>query len=287
MKKFIFLQVLLVFISYLGIAQETPAEEPAQQPTEVDKRPVRDMFETGVAFDQITVVGPMKNSMHLLIQHRFGKVENGITDLYGIYATANVRMALTYGITDKISIGAGTTRYYKLQDLHWKVALLQQTRSGNIPVSVSYFGNMSIDARDKKVFGDPAKYTFKHRFSYYNQLMVAKKINQFSVQASVNCAYFNIVYPGFNNLNFSASGLARYKFNDVMGIVASYEQPFSTPSGLDIQPNFAGGFEIGTPTHAFQLFVTNTDYLVNQYNMQLNTNELGDILVGLNVTVRF
>jgi hypothetical protein len=44
----------------------------------------------------------------------------------------------------------GTTQDYKLQDLEWKYAILQQTRSNSMPVSLSYYGNMVIEATEKK-----------------------------------------------------------------------------------------------------------------------------------------
>ena len=88
-------------------------------------------------------------------------------------------------------IGAGTTKDYKLQDLQWKYAILQQTRSGSMPVSVSYYGNMVIDARSKDNFGPEASYRDIHRLSYFTQLIIARKFNlKYSFQ----------VAPGFHLL---------------------------------------------------------------------------------------
>ncbi|HQB79596.1 MAG TPA: DUF5777 family beta-barrel protein, partial [Tenuifilaceae bacterium] len=57
-------------------------------------------FETSALIDNQTVTTPFKGMLELQIQHRFGPVENGITDLFGIYAPSNIRMGLNYGITD-------------------------------------------------------------------------------------------------------------------------------------------------------------------------------------------
>ena len=43
------------------------------------------------------------------IQHRFSLIDN-IHDIYGIYGAANTRIGLSYGITDRLMIGAGTTK---------------------------------------------------------------------------------------------------------------------------------------------------------------------------------
>ena len=55
------------------------------------------------------------------------------------------------------------------------------------------------------------------------------------------------------------------------------------------KPNLAFGWEINTPTHAFQLFVANYSNIISQYNLLYNKNDLsnGDFLVGFNITVRF
>ena len=47
-------------------------------------------------------------------------------------------------------IGAGTTKDYKLQDIHWKYLILQQTEDNSMPVSLSYYGNMVVDLRDEE-----------------------------------------------------------------------------------------------------------------------------------------
>ncbi len=70
------------------------------------------------------------------IHHRFGTVTNGIDDLFGLWAPANIRLGLNYGITDKLMIAVGTAKNYLAQDLAVKYAFLQQTSSGSVPVSL-------------------------------------------------------------------------------------------------------------------------------------------------------
>jgi hypothetical protein len=49
------------------------------------------------------------------------------------------------------------------------------------------------------------------------------------------------------------------------------------------------GWEKGTATHAFQLFVANYKGIVPQQNLLFNQNDFasGDFLVGMSITVRF
>ena len=62
-------------------------------------------------------------------------------------------------------VGIGTTQNYKLQDIEWKYALLRQTRSNSMPVSLVYYGNMVIDARSYDNLGPEESYKFIHRIS--------------------------------------------------------------------------------------------------------------------------
>jgi hypothetical protein len=83
-------------------------------------------------------------------------------------------------------VGAGITKERTQVDFSGKYAILQQT-PGKIPVSISYFANMVIDARE----GSNFRYDV-HRFSYFNQLIVARKITEkFSAQVAPSFSWFN------------------------------------------------------------------------------------------------
>ncbi len=135
--------ILLFAISVHGLR--------AQDEEKPDNRPIRPPFETISLIDNQTTVNPFKGSLQLEISHRFSEIKD-ISDLFGIYGSANTRLALDYGITDRIMAGFGTTRDYKLQDFEWKVSILTQTRSWSMPLSLSYYGNMVIDASGQGKF---------------------------------------------------------------------------------------------------------------------------------------
>jgi hypothetical protein len=256
-----------------------------------DNKPVRPPFETSILIDNHTTVSPYKGGFEFEIHHRFGTVSNGITDIYGIYAPSNIRLGLNYGITDKLMVGFGSTKDYKLQDLQWKYALLQQTKSGSIPVSVSYYGNAVLDARSDDNFGSAEQFNQMHRFSYFTQLIVSRKLNfKYSVQVAPSFIYFNSVETGYQNANFGISAGGRAKVLGSASIIAEYDQ-LLTKQDIEIQPkpNLSLGVEFGTATHAFQIFIANYSQIISQRNLLYNTNDFseGDFLFGFNITVRF
>ena len=279
MKNF-FAFTLLVFIVFTLNAQDEAAQD----------LPVDATFETSVLIDNHTVATPYKGGKEFIIYHRFGTVKNGITDIFGIYAPSNIKLGFNYGVTDNLMVGVGSTKDYKLQDLQWKYAILKQTQSGRIPVSLSYYGNAVLDARADDAFGPADQYKAIHRFSYFTQLIVARRFNDvFSIQAAPGFIYYNAVEQGLNNANFSIHAGARAKIIGYNSLMLEYDQILTKQDASEPKPNLTFGYEIVTGTHSFQLFVANYSQIINQRNLLYNSNDFtkGDFLVGFNITVRF
>jgi hypothetical protein len=137
---------------------------------------------------------PIKGTLEFDIQHRFGTVDNGKKDVFGIFAPSNIRLGLGYAPIKNLFLGAGLTKERTQIDLNAKYALLQQT-PGKMPVSLTYFGNLVIDARDKSNF----RYS-EHRLSYFNQLIIARKItSKFSAQVAPSLSWYNNVEAYVNS----------------------------------------------------------------------------------------
>lgn len=253
---------------------------------EESDEPVRFAFESSYLINHQTALTPYQGSLNFGLQHRFGLVENGISDLFGVYATANTRLGLDYGVTDRIMIGAGTTRDYKLQDINWKYQILQQTQSGSMPVFLTYAGNFVIDAREESVFYPEENYRFIHRFSYFTQVIVARKFSDaVSLQLAPNFIYFNAVNPGVNNIHYGITASGRARFTSSLAFVAEYDHLLSENEAEEIYPNLSFGIEIGTATHAFHIYLSNYNQIIPQRNFVFNTNNPwdGKFLIGFNV----
>jgi hypothetical protein len=286
MKKIFIILSLSLILAPVFAQEETAGPEP-----------VTNTFSTASLIDNQTIASPYKGGLELQIQHRFSLIED-IKNLYGIYGAANTRLGLNYGITDRLMVGAGTTKDYKLQDIRWKYLILQQKADNSMPVSLSYYGNMVIDARADENFGPEASYEPIHRLSYFTQLIVARKFSEkFSMQVAPSAIYFNSVpiysdSTGYKNFNLGLSVGGRYNVVGNHSIMFEYDQLLTKQDLADAdhpKPNLTLGWEIGTATHAFQLFVTNYSNIIDQYNLLYNSNDFtnGDYLVGFNITVRF
>jgi len=306
MKRYIQLTVLATIVAFLFSGFIYAQEE---------SEPVYPIFETLTLIDNQTTFNPYKGALNLEIQHRFAQIKE-ISDIFGIYGSANTRIGLTYGVTDKIMVGLGTTRSYMQQDLNWKYAILTQKTSG-MPVSLSYFGNAVLDARDAKYFGteedyiasDPGRYDRAHfpfpfvaRLSYLNQLIVSRKFGEkIGVQMAPTFAYYNAVPEGYRNDNYSIDVGAKFQVLGFHSIIFEFDQPLAQPQdilddngdvlteGKTIYPNVALGVEIGTSTHSFRVFVSNYNNIVKNRSVAFNDrNPLdGDFQFGFNISIRF
>jgi len=288
MKKILTLLTLTLFLSPL-FAQETTQ-------TQEGSAAVRFTFGTTTLIDNQTIATPYKGGLELEIHHRFSLIEN-YHNLYGIYGSANTRLGLNYGITDRLMVGAGTTKDYKLQDVQWKYLILQQTEDNSMPVSLSYYGNIVADLRKEEEFGPAASFKEMHRLSYFTQLILARKMNEkISIQVAPSMAYFNSVplnadtTAGYKNLNLGLSAGARANLFGSHSLLLEYDQ-LLTKQNTDVptKPNLSLGWEINTATHTFQIFVTNFSQIINQRNLVFNTNDFskGKYLIGFNIHVRF
>jgi len=279
MKNIIKISIALFMFPLIGIAQE--ADTLQVEKVEKLERPA---FESATLIDNQTNVLFGKNTLDVQMQHRFGLIDETNT-LAGIYGDgANIRIALSYAIHERLTIGFGTTKNNRLQDFNWKAALLRQTRSNSMPVSVTYYGNYTIDARPESTFN-----LTQDRYSFFNQLIIAKKFGQnLSLQIAPSISHYNAVDPDMDNDMISIAFGGRAKISPQTAIIFDYSQPI-TDFESDPKPGISLGAEFATSGHAFQIFVTNYSGIVQQKNYMMNQNDFfdGDILFGFNITRRY
>ncbi len=281
MKKKIFqLSLLWVFFALSGFAQEAAEEK------KVDDRPVSSTFESSMLIDNQTNIIPDKRTLEMQIQHRFGPMTNGFSDLFGIYAPgANIRMGFNYSIIDRLLVGYGLTKKNMYSDFQVKYALLRQTRSGRIPLSITLYGNAAIDSRDKEVFG--TEYKFIDRLSYFGQVIFSRKFAKWlSLQIHGSYTHYNIVAEDMDHDKIGVGINGRIKFSPQSSILFQYDQPISVQGKSESKPNLGFGYEVSTFTHAFQIYVGTAQGIIQQDNYMYNQNDFtkGEMMFGFTIT---
>ena len=297
MKKNIIFIILLSFSSMLSFAQDVTTEATGAKEKDY---PVSATFESSYLIDAQTVVIPDKKTLEFAIEHKFGSIENGHSNLWGIYGSSNIRLALDYVPFKNFQIGAGITKRYMTTDLNAKWTVLQQTRKNTIPVSVALYGVVGIDGRDfnglvdtvsvASPVGEVNKFAFPDRLSYFSELIVARKFNEWlSLQAGVSFSHYNMVDyqktgKPYDHDKIGVHFNGRIKVSPQGSIIFNYDQPLKVAQISEqrewnddypaSKPSLAFGYEVSTGTHAFQIYMSSTSSLLPQDNMMWNQNEM-------------
>lgn len=275
----IFIAVLVFPFALLAQEQQEQKDSTAVPSKSKFERPA---FESSALIENQTNVLYKKGTLEMTMNHRFGLV-NGSNDMIGIWAPANIRIALTYAVCDRITVGFGTTKDNRLQDFSLKGAILRQTRSGGkIPLSISYYGNFAYDARPPEFFTNNTD-----RYSFFNQLIFARRFNsKLSILFSPSLSHSNNVETTMKNDMFAFALGGRYKITDVASVIVDYSQPLTQIDQKNPKPGFGIGFEYSTGSHIFQLFATNYRGIVPQQSYVFNQNDFfnGDFVIGFNIT---
>jgi len=291
------------FISLLILNNRALAQDAQPAP-----KPVKNTFESVWLIDNQTVMVPVKGTFEADIQHRFGTVQNGYQDLFGIYGESNIRLGFYYAPIKNLYLGFGLAKEGLLWDGSAKYAILRQTKN-KYPVSITYYGNIGY-----KSVADPSHTLFTYnteRLSFFNEIMIARKVNEkFSVQVAFSISHQNSVpayyaqgdtstyvfkTEKFNMIAMSVCG--RYKLTRQTSIIVDYDQPLTPWPTNNPHPNVAFGFEFNTSGHTFQLFAGNYSLLSPQLNSMYNSNNPfkftqtdgtkvpgGQFMIGFNIT---
>jgi hypothetical protein len=287
--------MILLVMTGIGDLMAQDSTNAAPPPPVRKKSFVRNTFEGNYLIDNQTVMVPVKGTFEFDIQHRFGTVNNGISDLYGIFSGATMRLGFSYVPVKNLQLGFGACNDRMQVDWNFKFALLRQTRDGSIPVSITWFGNAVMDTRKK----DPTTLfvTASDRFSFFNQLIIARKISEkLSVQVSPSISHLNNV-PGYidengkvkpqlKNDHFAIAFAGRYKITPKTAVIANYDQPLTQHPMGNPHPNLSFGLEMSTSGHTFQIFAGNYSSILPQNNNVYNQNDYtkGQFLIGFNIT---
>lgn len=289
MKKNIIFIALLTFSSLFSFAQDVTTEASG---TKEKDYPVSATFESGNLIDAQTVVIPDKKTLEMVIQHKFGTIENGHSNLWGIYGSSNIRIGLNYVPIKNFQIGAGITKKYMTTDVNAKWTVLQQTRKNSMPISVMLYGNVGIDGRAASSFasgmvreaytGPLYHFRFQDRVSYFSQLVVARKFSDWlSLQAAVSFTHYNAVGVLYDHDKVGVHASGRIKVSPQGSIIFNYDQPLKIKEiseqrewNSPPKPSLAFGYEVSTGTHAFQIYMASTTSLLPQDNIMWNQNKM-------------
>lgn len=226
-----------------------------------------------------------KNVLELIITHRFGTLNSGAYELFGLDNSA-VRIGLEYGITDRLMVGFGRSSSDKTLDYFGKYKVLRQ--SGTMPVTVTLLGTAAyLGLRNPEL----NQLSTTGKMAYVTQLLIARKFSsRVSLQLSPTYLYRATVNQAEAVNNLVSLGMGgRVKITKSMAVVLEYYLRLNENSTTPYRDAIGVNIEFETGGHVFQLVFTNTLGMVERHILAETSGNFfdGDIHFGFNITRAF
>ena len=242
-------------------------------------------FKTSRIINLHSIENTGKGVLDLKISHRFGFINGGISELFGI-DQATIRIGADYGITDRLTIGGGRSSFEKTYDGFFKLKILRQ-RSGasNFPFTLSLLGTAAIKTTP---FQNPDRENyFSSRMYYCTQLLLARKFSEsVSLQLSPGVVHRNLVRTSTEKNDVYHLGIGgRAKLNKRTSLNIEYIYVLPDQLAPGYRNSLSIGFDIETGGHVFQLHFTNSTSMIEKgFITETVGNWLdGDIHFGFNI----
>jgi len=275
MRKFSFL-ILFVFVGFQTLSQDELLD--LLDDDSLDVEMVSATFKGTRLINGHTVEVRSPHEMDFVISHRFGNINTGDQQLWGL-DQSNIRLALEYGMAKNLTIGLGRSSFDRTIDTYLKYQMLQQAMK--MPVTMTGFGSMTKNTnRDLDIEKN-------HRFTYTAQLLIARKFTtNFSFQLSPTFIQRNLVPTNEDSNGLIAVGFGgRQKLTQRLSLNFEYYAQLSDYNSTR-QNAIAIGVDIETGGHVFQLHLTNAQQMNEKgFIGETDGNFFdGDVRFGFNIS---
>lgn len=243
-------------------------------------------FKTTRLINGHSVENVAKGVMDVKISHRFGNINDGGYELFGL-DKATMRMGIDYGITRYLMVGIGRSTYQKTYDAFLKLKILRQSKGKRkMPITLSYVPTIAL--RTLK-FEDPTiKNFYTSRLFYTHQLIIGRKFSEgTSIQLMPTFVHQNLAISATDPNDMFAIGIGgRQKLTKRISLNFEYFYQLPDYKVAGTSNSLSIGFDIETGGHVFQLHFTNSQGM-NERSFISDTKgkwEKGDILFGFNIS---
>ena len=227
-----------------------------------------------------------KGELDFLIYHRFGPVNSGIQEFFGL-DQANIRLGFEYGIIDQLNIGIGRSSFENTYDgyIKWKF-LRQKTGAQYSPLNMVWLSTMAINTDQL-----PEEINTVDRIGYTHELLLSRKFNEvFTFQIMPGMVHLNAVpeTTDDNDIFYLGAGY-RIKLTSGIALTGEYYYRFNPLVSVETYDALGIGVDIETGGHVFQLHLTNARPTYEKGFITDTRDNFwdGDIRFGFNISRTF
>jgi hypothetical protein len=279
--------ILLCLVASVALAQDDLLKElEGAQPEE--RRYATATFKGTRIVNGMTVETRGRGSLEFIFQHRFGQINQGAYELWGL-DEAFTRLGLEYGITDRLGVSIGRTSTDKTFDGYVKYKVLRQQSGGGSPVTITLVETAAYQATPSEE--DNPNLEFAHRMSYATSALIARKVNgKFSLQLTPLYIHRNAVEQDYEENDLFVLGAGgRHKITRSVALTMDYFYRINPKESTPYYNSFGLGVDIETGGHVFQIVLSNSQGMIERQYAAETAGDFweGDIHLGFNVTRTF
>lgn len=250
-RKLTFLAFVIFSFGGIAIAQDSESEPPMQELA------INPFFSTRI-INSHSVEQPKKGELEFRISHRFGQINGGAYELWGL-DQATTHFSLEYNPIKRLTVGVGRSNYLKTYDGFLKLNILhQQTGRKDIPLYITYLASTEYHSINTEI----PDFKTAHRFNFTHQILLARKFgNVLSLQLMPTLVHKNLVeYPGMNNNVWAIGFGGRVKVSKKVSINwdTYWVDHGEVPDEIELFMPVAVGVDIKTGDHVFQIMLSNS-----------------------------
>jgi hypothetical protein len=220
--------------------------------------------------------------LRLYIQHRFGEIDGGLYQLFGL-DQATMRLGFEYGLGKHLNVGFGRSTHMKTYDVYAKGRIAGQTE--NFPLSVALVAGGSIPTL--RIFPDDEN-NFSSKYSGNIQLLLAKTFGPVGFQVSPGFLKTGFLLTENKDISAFTAGLAgSVRISSKVSANLEYLHPFTDE--LPGSNPLSLGVDIDTGGHLFQLILSNSQQIFTQGLYTATRGNWGDgkLFFGFNLIREF
>ena len=283
-KKSILISVLSI-IPFVGLAQEDDLLkelDTLNQNETIFELPAFKALQIG-NLQSTKVVD--KGDLYMVVAHRFGTINNGIDDFFGL-DQANTKIQLLYGLLPNLQVGISRDSYEKTYSGTAKYKVFRQSNKDF--ANLSLYASVDINSQLKTSVYPGLKTS--DRFSYTAQILASRSFSQkLSLQLAPIFVRHNLqdlnytITPTYNQILLGFGG--RYKLLKRLSFNLDYAYNFSKNSNSLYNNPLTMGIDIETGGHVFQLLFTNSRASNDSSFLTETTGDWskGEISFGFNI----
>ena len=223
----------------------------------------------------------------LIVSHRFGSVENGVDDFFGL-DNAVTRLNFVFGLSDGLNIGLSRSSFLKIYETSLKYRLARQEKDG-FPVTIVGFNAVLVNTGLDK--NSIPNLEFKDRLGYTAQVLISRKVNK-NLSVELAPTFFHDGYVSYapqDNSQFAVGLGGRYKLSKRWSLNADYGLHLNRADNSPFKNPLSIGIDLETGGHVFQMHFTNAQSMNTNSFLGQGTGDWGEgeFHFGFNVSRTF